>query len=170
MRLRSGVLAIGVATLFTFLGCISAAVTLGTHAAGGVAAGAVLIALLVALATRTAAFTAVVRAPYHGPSSAPRSFPRYDKLLATLDWSMRDRRYYERTCMPLLRDVALDLEHAADPQSRIRELRRAVGEQSWRLLEPAPGQAGSFTQTAPPDGRDLSALLDALENLERSWT
>jgi hypothetical protein len=157
--------------ILTFAVCLTAGLTAGTSAAGWAAAAGVFVAAIALLARLTPAVTLTTRTRERVRTEAKVGYPRYDRLCAMLSWALRDSRYFDRMLWPLLRDIALDLQRAADPGARAGELRAALGERFEWLLDGPPGNlSGASSARTRPDRAELSALLDRLNELERSWT
>jgi hypothetical protein len=171
IRLRNPVVRTILAATLAFAVCLSTALTAGTRAAGWAAAAGVLVAALALLARLTPAPT-VVSAPRASVRAQPKvGYPRYDRLAAMLSWALRDPRYFDRMLWPLLRDIALDLQRSAGPGAAAAELRAALGERFvWLLDGPERDQVAAAGPGGRPGRAELSALVDRLNELERSWT
>jgi hypothetical protein len=157
--------------VLVFAVCLTAGLTAGTRAAGWVAAAGVFVAAIALLARLAPAVTLTSRTRERVRTEAKVGYPRYDRLSAMLSWALRDPRYFDRMLWPLLRDIALDLQRAAGPGARSGELRTALGERfGWLLDGPPSDPATGSSGRARPDRAELSALLDRLDELERSWT
>jgi hypothetical protein len=170
ISLRSTAVRTILAAALAFAVCLTAALTAGTRAAGWAAAAGVFVATIALLARLAPAATVATR-PYGRLRTEPKvGYPRYDRLAAMLSWALRDPRYFDRMLWPLLRDIALDLQRSAGPDAAAGELRTLLGERFGWLLD-GPGTAPSAVRGSQsrPGRAELSALVDRLNELERSW-
>jgi hypothetical protein len=166
--MRNPVVRTILAATLAFAVCLSTALTAGSRAAGWAAAAGVVIAAI-ALLARLAPAPTIASAPHGSVRAQPKvGYPRYDRLAAMLSWALRDPRYFDRMLWPLLRDIALDLQRSASPADS-GELRAVLGERfAWLLDE--PGTDAALPPGARPTRAELSALVDRLNELERTWT
>jgi hypothetical protein len=139
--------------------------------AAAVAAATLLIVLAGTLATLRPQWFATEPARSSGRRTEPApAFPRYDRLLGIVEHSLRDRRYFDRVLVPLLRGIVVDLaEPPSDPRAEADALRERLGPRLAELLDPGR-PADTMNTGRPEDARLIADLLDRLEPLERSWT
>jgi hypothetical protein len=138
--------------------CLAAGAALGTGAVAWVAAAGTLVVTLVA-ASRVRPGPQYRQAPrnYGRRAESPRPYPRYHRLTLMLDQALRDRRYFDRVLVPVLRDLALDLADG-----------RPLPPPLAALLDPDRPPETSTTGR-PEDRQRLSELLDRLETPEERW-
>lgn len=153
-----------------FAACLVAAAVLGSRAAEWGAAACLAVASAALVAAMKPATVTTVHEPYRPRTARPRAYPRFDHLRSMLGHALDDRRSFDRVLAPLLRDLAVDAAVRGPSTDAAHQLRAAVGEQLWTLLDPDRLPVNARDELAPPAPHEMADLLDRLEHQERQWS